>query len=205
MIPAHSKIVGDVHLLNASSQTFDTALSLELKTIAKGDATALLQPLVLEYHALDLPPHARSRFTGRCDVHGQTGHTLGFKVYYALAHYHGYGRAMHVSALGGAGTVDVYDTTATIGQGLGGTLDPPVDTAGRDELDFSCEYDNGTDSPLHWGNGGGEMCMMLAFTDDPHRFYLHVDDGANAVVGTDGQGVIENEGACGVYVFDPPQ
>ena len=67
-VPAHAKIVSDIHLLNASTTSNTGHADLTLYTL---DASVVISKLVafhVEYDALTIPPHAVSRFTGDCSV-----------------------------------------------------------------------------------------------------------------------------------------
>jgi hypothetical protein len=197
VVPRHARFIGDIHLVNAGDAALQTAITLSVKTIPKNEVAVKLHATALMYQPLALPPMAKSRFTARCNVAAtNNGQTLDFKVYYALPHYHGYGRGMDVGASGGPmGDTTIFQNATPIGGALGKTFVPPIDVAGSTEFTFSCDYDNTTTNPIYWGNAGGEMCMMLAFTDSPYRWTAQVDTG-NAVVGTDGNGTILNEGPC---------
>ena len=151
------------------------------------------------YRDLLLPPQARSRTTGDCPADG--GNVLDFSVYYVLPHYHGFGTGFSLAMHGGPlGEVTVYETSAVSGSKLGGTLDPPVNVAGSTHVRFSCDFRNDGDAPIAWGNGDGEMCMFLAYTDSPYTWAGGVFSG-NAVVGTAGDGRILLQGPCGVARF----
>lgn len=192
-LPAHARVVGGIHIVNASTQAIDTTITLTLKTIPEHDVTVSLHPMSLEYHPLDLPPNARSRFTGTCTPSDNA--PLDFKVYYVLPHYHNHGTALSFRAFGPAGTTTIFDQSAPIGNAWGETLDPPIDVNGQSGITFSCDYENNTDAPLYWGNADGEMCVLLAYTDSPYKWVGGVFTD-NAVVGTDGDGVVLNQGPC---------
>ena len=195
-IPAHSRIVGGIHLVNASSSAIDTAITLTLDFIPESQATTRLQPMSLAYTPLDLEPHALTEAYGDCTPAG--GATLDFKIYYVLPHYHYYGTGMHVAMSGGPlGNVDVFDGTSPIGEPWGKTYDPPLDVTGSNLLHFACDYDNVTDNPLYWGNGGGEMCVLLAFTDSPYKWAGGVLNNG-AFTGTNGAMQLES-GPCILY------
>lgn len=194
-IPPHSRVVGGLHLVNASTSGVHTAITLTLDLIPESQVAVRLKALALEYYRLDIPAHARSRFTGHCDSQG--GVPFDFSIYYILPHYHRFGTGMTLAADGPAGFAPIFENSAGVGEAWGRTLDPPMDVRGQTRLDFSCGFNNTTDAPLSWGNAGGEMCVLLAYTDSPAVWAGGVFQ-TNAVVGTDGNGVILNEGPCGV-------
>jgi hypothetical protein len=177
-VPAHEKAIATIHLLNPSDTPLVLTPTLTLVPIAPSSVTTKLKPMAFEDHALGLPPNARSRFTLDCDlqnawdVHRDSNRAdhPDFKLYYALAHYHAYGTGMTIDAVAADGTtaVTMYETTAAIGDALGGTLDPPFAMTGFTHIRFSCNYTNATSATIGWGNGSGEMCIFLAFTDSDY-------------------------------------
>jgi hypothetical protein len=195
-IPPNSRIVGDVHLVNATGSPIDTAISLTMHMLRDSDVGVRLKPMSLIYQDLHLPPQASSRLTGNCPANG--GNLLDFRVYYVLPHYHSMGTGFTLDTFGGPlGDVRVYETSQTIGARLGGTLDPPLDVSGSTGARFSCDFTNPLTTPVTWGNRDGEMCMFLAYTDSDRTWAGGVFDG-NAVVGTAGDGRVLQEGPCGI-------
>ena len=96
-IPPYSRIIGDVHLLNASQRSAGTAhASSTLYSIAD-DVTVKLAPFHMTYHGLDIPPHSTPRFTGECDLtsalHDDAGNAYAPKLYYLLPTPTRWGRA----------------------------------------------------------------------------------------------------------------
>ncbi len=195
-IPPRFKVVGDTHLVNASPDAVDTAITLTAHLLRGSDVDVRLKQMSLMYQDLSIPAQANSRVTGDCPADG--GNLLDFKLYYVLPHYHGFGTGFSLDAHGGPlGDVHVYDTAQTSGSRLGGTIDPPIDVTGSTHMKFSCDFTNTLTSPIYWGNRDGEMCMFLAYTDSDFSWAGAVFSG-NAVVGTAGDGRILFEGPCGI-------
>ncbi|MGE5185029.1 MAG: hypothetical protein ACM31C_23330 [Acidobacteriota bacterium] len=180
-IPAHSKLVSTIHLLNASDTAITSTPAITLTTIRPADVTTLLAAMAFEDHALGLPPNARSRFTVDCDLTSSWTylHDMGtpgfdspvpdFHVYYALAHYHKLGTGMSIEAVQPDNTSNMmFQTTSTIGDALGTQLAPTFDMTGYSRIRFSCDYYNNTDQTVGWGIGNQEMCVFLAFTDSTY-------------------------------------
>jgi len=176
-VPAHHKLVSTIHLLNATDTPIEIQPTMTITPIAPAAVTTKLRPMAFEDHALGLPPNARSRFTLDCDLqqpwdlHRDTNRAdhPDFHLYYALAHYHAYGTGMTIDAVATDGTAaTMFSTAAAIGDSLGGTLDPPFAMTGYTRLRFSCDYTNTTTTTIGWGNGAGEMCVFLAFTDSDY-------------------------------------
>ncbi|HEY0253613.1 MAG TPA: hypothetical protein VGC41_18905 [Kofleriaceae bacterium] len=181
-IPAHARLVAQLHLLNASDQTLHLTPTITLKPIAPEAITTKLAGVSFEDHALGLPPGQRSSFTVDCDLQpawnelvsqGATASpTPDFHLYYALAHYHALGTGMQIDALAADDTAasTVFETTAQIGDALGGTIEPPFAMTGYSHLRFTCDYFNSTAATVGWGIGDQEMCVFLAFSDSPYNW-----------------------------------
>jgi hypothetical protein len=168
-IPPGSRIVGGIHLLNASTEPLETNLDITLHPIAERDVTVKLSGLSIQYMALELPPRSSSVFTVECDVRDeherQLARPVDFGLYYVLPHYHELGRRMTVEAFDEAGSEVVYETETGIGEPLGEVLAPVYDLTGKHGVRMSCEFENPRDDVVGWGIGDQEMCIFLAFTD----------------------------------------
>ena len=196
LIPARSKIVGDVHLVNADTQPLSTSLTFVVDLLREEDVVDKLRLMTLSYFPLEITPHASSEFRGDCDAFAANGdRALDFRIHYVLPHYHQWGDGMFLRASGEAGDLTVFDEDQSVGEPWGRMFDPPLDLTGMTDLSFGCRYTNDGDDVVYWGNSTGEMCMMLAYTDDNSRWIGGVTDG-NAVVGTDGNGTVLNSGPC---------
>lgn len=198
-VPPHARIIGDVHLFNASEAPITGKLTLRLDTLPASQVTARLRTFHLEYDALTILPRASSRFSSQCamasDVSTALGVPFNAKLYYLLPHTHALGTRARVSVLGGPldGQVlmDVppYDTSKSHGI----LFDPPVDLAGSQGFSYSCEYANPRDEMVGWGNGSEEMCEIFGFADLDGFFESRVSEG-----GSDGEadGVNLFSGEC---------
>ena len=67
-IPAHSRIIGDVHLLNVGNTSVTGHASLTIYSLDPSAVTHKLTPFHMTYTGLEIPPLATSRFTGSCDL-----------------------------------------------------------------------------------------------------------------------------------------
>lgn len=175
VIPRNARIIGNVHLVNASPSAISTSVRLALDTLPAAAVATRLGSMSFAYFPLDLAPHAKSSFTGRCAV--QAG-PLDFRIFYVLPHFHGAGRGARIDVAGGPlGARTIFSTPpTTLGEPLGQRFTPPVDLRGVTDIRFTCSYQNTTDNPIHWGNANGEMCVVLAFTDSPRRWVGAVDE-----------------------------
>jgi len=169
-LPPNTKLVAQVHLLNRSDEPLTLTPKIALTTLTEAQVTKRLAGISMEFHPLSLPPRKQSRFTVDCDLgpyeDASKNRALDFKIYYTLAHYHQYGTRMLLEATTpeGAATT-IYTTSNSIGDALGGPLQPPFAMTGSTHLRLTCEYYNNTDSMIYYGNGDGEMCVFLAFSD----------------------------------------
>ena len=213
-IPAHSKLMAQIHLLNASDQMLTLTPEITLTPIAESAVTIRLSGVSFEDHALGLPPDHQSSFTVDCDLQpawnqllangGVTAPSPDFKLYYALAHYHALGTGMSIDALATDDTTSqpVFKTTSQIGDALGGTLDPPVSMAGYSHLRFTCDYYNNTSATVGWGIGNQEMCVFLAFSDSAYNWAGGaLDDDPPGPATMDGN-VMTYSHACSVYAVE---
>ena len=197
-IPPRSRVVGNLHLVNASTTMESAALSFDVVSLPERDADVYLSPMAIQYRPLDIPPQARSRFTTTCDMAEVYNGPLDFDVYYLLPHYHSWGIAMRVDALGGpGGDRTVFDRESSIGTALSRVYDPPLSLGDATHLRVSCDFVNMTDEPIGWGNADAEMCIMVAWTDSGYR-WGGGGYGTSTQTGVDEDGVILHEAPCSV-------
>lgn len=176
-IPPRSKLVAGLHLLNPSDEPLAPTISLILTPLPAAEVTTELHGFAFQNQSIELPPHAKSRFTIECDLTKGVGingmpferPAPDFRFYHVLAHYHELGTGMTLEALrdGDGGSEMMFETRTRVGDGLAAVLDPPFEMTGRSKIRFACEYDNPRDVPVGWGVGDQEMCIVFAFTDSP--------------------------------------
>ena len=213
-VPPHSKLMAQIHLLNASDSIIQLSPSITITPILQSSVTIQLSGVSFEDHALGLPPGHPSQFSVDCDLQpawnmllasgAVTSPTPDFNIYYALAHYHALGTGMEIDALAADDTTSetVFATTSMIGDALGGTIDPPISVAGYSRLKFSCDYYNSTANTVGWGNGLAEMCVFLAFSDSAYNWAggaLDADPPGPATMQGD---VMTYSHACKVYAVE---
>jgi hypothetical protein len=177
VIPAHSKIVGTIHLLNTSDGVLSPHPYMTLTREGADQVTTKLAAMSFENQSIALPPMMQSSFTVDCDLAAadQPPPTPNwpapdFHVYYALAHYHQFGTGMQIEALreDDQTSTMLFQTSASIGDSLGAQLEPTFEFTGYNHLRFTCDYYNSTGSTITWGEDvDSEMCVFLAFTDSP--------------------------------------
>lgn len=187
-IPPHSRIVADVHLVNAGDAPITVPLALTLHLIPQDQVTTQLAEMTMQNFAIALPANQRSSFVVECDLTEQWQRLYGmgqvstpepaFNIYYSLAHYHKLGTGLQFEAVrdsdGGSDTI--WSTAGLIGDHLGGMLAPKFDMTGHSKMRLTCNYDNTTTSTVRWGNATGEMCVALAYTDSSYKWTLGLDD-----------------------------
>ena len=197
-IPPRHKIVGLLHTLNTSPRDAAAQLWLSLELLHPRSVTTVVTPMTLQYRALDLPPEQESRFTGTCDLSAAhslaTLQPLALRLHYILPHYHYLGNYFDVTIIGGAlDGQSVYRLTGFNGEGNGKTFDPPLELPGATGLRFTCGYDNWRNQSVRWGNGDGEMCVMLALVESEAVIGASVD--SNYAVGVTDD-IHQYEGLC---------
>ncbi|MCC7534821.1 MAG: hypothetical protein IT379_01335 [Deltaproteobacteria bacterium] len=206
-IPARSRIVGGIHVLNVSSADISTALTFEIETVARDEITIELAALALSNRALDLPPRTFSAFSMTCDLAAahrrRTGRDLDYGIYYVLPHYHTLADGYRLEVVGGPRDGEsVYGTGMDVGDPLGQSFATPFDLTGATGLRVTCTYFNPRDRRVGHGIGSQEMCDTLIYTDANHQ-YLGVS--SDNVVGDTVDGVVQNEAGCEVFSFDTPE
>jgi hypothetical protein len=188
-IPPYSRIIGDVHLLNTSSEPASGTVKLTLYGIPEAEVAHKLTPFHLVYLGLAIPPHAKSRFYGHCSINDSyaaaIGGPLDQKLYYILPHTHSMGRRLFVSILGGARDGEtIFETFGYNGEARGRVYEQAVDMTGADGYSFGCDFESQRDDVVHYGLGDQEMCELLGFAESGAGFESKVT--AAEEVGTDG-------------------
>lgn len=173
VIPAHAKIIAEVHLINPSDVPLVTSTHLEIDALPARDVTTELAPLAISNYALDLPAASSSSFSTACDLETVQGGELDFSLYSIEPHYHDLGEGMRVEAFAAdGGTRMVHEARGRIGNNnLGGVLSAPFDMRGAKGLRMSCDYRNSRERRVGFGpSADSEMCVMFAFTDSPYKW-----------------------------------
>jgi hypothetical protein len=174
-VPPHSRIIGDVHLLNATTQSVTGHTTLTLYTLPADEVKVKLAPFHLDYLALQIPPHAQSRFTGDCSVYQDFQVTYGtnvqMQIYYLLPHTHSLATRFFVDVMGGPRDGQhVIQIEGFNSEAHGRAYDPPWDMSDADGFRFGCDYDNPRAVEVDWGFGDQEMCEVLGFADSKLAF-----------------------------------
>lgn len=206
-LPARSKLVAQIHLLNNNDEDLRLEPSLSFTPLPLADVTSQLSSVTFEYHPLGLPPRKQSRFTVECDLAARHQEIFGrppdFNIYYALAHYHERGTSMTIEAVKDDGTsAMIYSTENNVGDVLGGMIDPAFNMSGYTKLRLACTYYNNTDATVYYGNGDGEMCIFNAFSDSTYKWAGGALDTGGPGSGTDVNGVMSFTSGCQVYAVD---
>lgn len=171
-IPARSKIVAGVHLLNLGPDPRETSAWMSLEVIHPGVVEAVLSPLLLSYRDLEIPPKSRASFVASCPT--QLGE---FKLHYVLPHYHRTGTSATVTLYEGGDALEALNHQGFGGSAMGRAFDPPIEVENLSALEFSCGYDNPHDETLTWGIGINEMCVFLAFAEVDRVVIAGVEQG----------------------------
>lgn len=173
-IPPYSRIIGDVHLLNASASNATGSVKLNLYSIPKEQVAHKLVPFHLDYEGLAIPPHAKSRFVGECtltDKFAAGGDTFTPQVYYILPHTHAMAAGFFLEILGGPHDGEkIIQLGPYDGEAHGRVFYKPIDMTGAEGYRFGCEYHSDRDSVVKWGFGDQEMCELLGFAESNTAF-----------------------------------
>ncbi len=205
-IPPQSKIIAQIHLLNAQDVALHLTPTIQLTTVAESEVKTLLSAISFADQALALPSHAQSRFSVECDLaplyHQWFQRDPDFKLYYGLAHYHALGTGLQLEAVKPDGTTAMVFTTAhRVGDTLGGPITPSFDMTGYTRLRMTCDYSNPRDTVVGWGVGDQEMCVFLAFSDSKANWGggTAATDPGPPTTGTDG--VVSYSQSCTVFAL----
>jgi hypothetical protein len=209
-IPPQSKLIAQIHLLNAGDVAVHLTPTIQLTTIAESEVKTRLYAISFDDLALALPGHKQSRFSVECDLaplHNQRYHRdPDFKLYYALAHYHTLGTGLSLEAIKPDGTATtVFTTSHRAGDTLGGPIDPTFDMTGYTKLRMSCDYYNPRDTTVGWGVGDQEMCVFLAFSDSTSNWGGGTLDDMPGDPTIIDNGVMSYTSGCQVFALDAQQ
>jgi hypothetical protein len=187
-MPPHARIIGDVHLLNATSDPIDTRLSFEVYAIPTDQVRVPLQPMAFTNTALDIAPQTRTRARMQCATPQPD-----FDVYYVLPHYHELGIGMDIDIAGGPmDKTELFASPSLYGEPSGRSYDPPFAVLGAAGLAITCEYENPGSTTVAYGTGDQEMCVTLIYTSGRKAGGMAA---ANLTV-QDSGGVHETDGFC---------
>lgn len=187
-VPAHARIIGDVHLVNPSSSPFSTSIHFDVYGIPEAALRVELQPMAFTNLALDIAPLAETRARMQCATPQPD-----FDVYYILPHFHVLGQWLSVDVAGGAmnGT-NIFRSQGSFGDSMNKSYDPPIAVRGASGLAITCDYQNTRSQKVGYGNGDQEMCVALLYTSGKKA-------GGEALTNlttTDSGGIHSTDGAC---------
>lgn len=203
-LPAHARIVSDIHILNTSTEANTGRAELTLYTLPQADVRVALVPFHIDYLALNIPARMSSRFVADCTLRPDFLAALGadplyFRMHYALPHTHSLGTRVFLSAVGGAHDGEtIIDVDGYNGEARGRLFDPPIDLSDMTGLRFGCEFENPRAEDVGYGIGDQEMCEMLGFIEAPVAFESRVD--VRADLPPDGDMQVFG-GACSSFVI----
>ncbi len=188
-IPAHSRIVSDIHLLNVTTAEVTGHVTLSLYTLPRAEVVTPLTPFHITYQDLALPPRSRSRYEASCEIasgyQANEGSPHHMRLFYSLPHTHALGTRVFLSAVGGPRDGEVLlDVMGTPGEARGIAYAEPIDLTGVTSLHFGCEFENPRAEVVHWGFQDQEMCEMLGFIESPLAFESRIE--ATDTMGMDG-------------------
>lgn len=206
-IPAYSRMVAQVHLLNTSETEQTTGMTFDVTTLPPGEVAMKLAPFRFGYYDLSIPPHRDATFSTSCDVasvhEARLDRPLEMDVAWLLPHYHALGSLFRVEVVGGARDGEaIFELEGYSGEAEGRSYDPPIELAGATGLRFTCGFTNPTDREIGWGgadvgSADEEMCMMLGFVASDLAFDASVANGSSEVLEETDE-LVRSEAPCDV-------
>ena len=166
-IPARSRVIGSVHLINYTEAPSSSSLTFTIESIAEPEVTTRRYPLAMDNRGIRIGPRASSSTTTECDLASVSeGDVIDWSIYYVLPHYHALATEFALEVLGGPRDGEVvFATSLDVGDPLGAPMDPPFDLSGATGLRMRCAYQNtGPDEVTYGPSADDEMCVMLAYT-----------------------------------------
>jgi hypothetical protein len=158
-MPAHARIIGDIHLLNVAAEPLATNLRFDIFTLPASDVRVKLQPMAFTNTALDIAAAGDTSARMQCAVPQPD-----FDVYYVLPHFHENGRQLRVDVAGGERDgSNLFTSRGSFGDALGQVFDPPARVRGAEGLVITCDYQNASEQQLGYGVGEQEMCVVLIY------------------------------------------
>jgi hypothetical protein len=158
-MPAHARIIGDVHLLNVAAEPLTTSLRFDIFTLPASDVQVKLQPMAFTNTALDIAAAGDTSARMQCAVPQPD-----FDVYYVLPHFHENGLQLRVDVAGGERDgSNLFTSRGSFGDALGQVFDPPAQVRGAEGVVITCDYQNASAVRLGYGVGEQEMCVVLIY------------------------------------------
>jgi hypothetical protein len=187
-VPAHARIIGDVHLVNPASSPFTTSFHFDTYALPPNEVNVELQPMAFTNLALDIAPLSETRARMQCATPQPT-----FDVYYVLPHFHVLGQWLSIDVAGGSmNGVNVFRSQGSFGDSMGQTFDPPFSVTGASGLAITCDYQNPRSASVHYGNGDQEMCVALIYSSGKKAG----GEALSNLTVNDSGGVHNTDGAC---------
>jgi hypothetical protein len=159
-VPAHARVIGDVHLVNPAAAPFTTRFHFDVFALPPSDVRVELQPMAFTNLALDIAPLTETRARMQCATPQPN-----FDIYYILPHFHVLGQWLSVDIAGGTmNGMNVFRSQGAFGDSMGQTFDPPFSVSGASGLAITCAYQNPRSTTIRYGNGDQEMCVALIYS-----------------------------------------
>jgi hypothetical protein len=187
-LPPRVRVIGDMHLLNASNDPVTTHVHFDVYAIPAETVKVELQPMAFTNLGLDIAPATVTHARMACQVPQPD-----FDVYYVLPHFHELGAAMQIDVVGGAlDGQKLFRSSGSHGEGRGQTFDPPVAIRGAGSLAITCEYDNPRPVKVGYGVGDQEMCVALIYSNGRKAGGASATNASTSDTG----GIHRTEGTC---------
>ncbi len=170
-IPPYSRVVGEMHLLNATTEILSGNMNLTLYAQEKEEVGTPLVPVELTFDEVFVPAESESRMVAECEIadsFAEVDAPVDFTVYHVMPHAHERGRRLFIEVVGGPmdGTSILNDVHYATYEPRGYNFQEPLRIEGATALRYGCEFDNPDPWDYVWGFKE-EMCQFSMFVDSP--------------------------------------
>lgn len=158
-IPDGTKLVFQLHLLNATSKPVETTGTVDLELAKPGQNLQSIGTMLVGNTRLMLPPKQRTDVDSTCTSHPELAN-----VFSVFPHMHKLGTALTVSA-GAGGEKKLVDVPRWDFGDQGNLAVAPMLRIAKDEpIKTHCAFNNTTDKPVVFGEStNDEMCIAVLY------------------------------------------
>lgn len=169
------EIVTSIHWLNPTSEPMIVEVAYDFFTMPESELTKEVAPFVLSINDFEIAPKSSATVETTCNVYGGEVFTL-------MPHTHDLIRRFTVDLIGDDGeTTTVMDQAGYDLESDIESYEPTLDLENVSTLRYACEFENPYDTPVTYGIGKNEMCILFGYLHPPEKqFAAYVDEAGDA-------------------------